>query len=105
LLGWQYLAAHYLYDQTVAPFDPAIQVKLIPQLKTIISKNKNTVAKITTKLQSAGIKFIVLDKPDKCPIDGVSLRSGNNPAIALTLRHKRLDNFAFTLFHELGHVF
>jgi len=23
----------------------------------------------------------------------------------MTLRHKRIDNFAFTLFHELGHVY
>ena len=26
------------------------------------------------------------------------------PVIALSLRHDRLDNFWFTLFHELGHV-
>ena len=30
--------------------------------------------------------------PDGCPV------------VALTLRHDRLDNFWFTLFHELAHV-
>ncbi len=29
----------------------------------------------------------------------------NHPIIGLTLRHDRLDNFWFVLFHELGHVY
>jgi HTH-type transcriptional regulator/antitoxin HigA len=32
------------------------------------------------------------------------LRSDGTPIIALTIRHDRLDNFWFTLFHELMHV-
>ena len=31
--------------------------------------------------------------------------NGDTPIIGLTLRHDRLDNFWFTLLHELGHVF
>lgn len=105
LLGWQHYAAHLLAEQTVPTFAPSVQTELIAQLKTIISKNKNTLTKVTAALHAAGIKFIVLEQPDKCPVDGVSFRSGSNPAITLTMHHKRLDNFAFTLFHELGHVF
>ena len=30
--------------------------------------------------------------------------SGNNPAIAITLRYNRIDNFAFTVMHEIGHI-
>ncbi len=30
--------------------------------------------------------------------------STGNPVVALTARYDRLDNFWFTLFHELGHV-
>ena len=52
-----------------------------------------------------GIKLIYQEKGEKTPIDGVSFWSNGNPAIGMTLRHKRLDNFAFTLFHELGHVY
>jgi HTH-type transcriptional regulator/antitoxin HigA len=32
------------------------------------------------------------------------LLSSGNPVVALTLRYDRLDNFWFTLCHELGHV-
>jgi HTH-type transcriptional regulator/antitoxin HigA len=32
------------------------------------------------------------------------LNKHGNPVIGLTYRHNRLDNFWYTLFHELGHV-
>lgn len=39
-------------------------------------------------------------------LDGaVMLAASDHPIIGLTLRHDRLDNFWFTLFHELGHVY
>jgi len=39
-------------------------------------------------------------------LDGAAMLSGDDrPLIGLTLRHDRLDNFWFVLFHELGHVF
>ena len=31
--------------------------------------------------------------------------SNGVPSIVLSLKYKRLDNFAFTIMHELGHVF
>ena len=39
-------------------------------------------------------------------LDGATmLAASGHPIIGLTLRHDRLDNFWFTLFHELGHVY
>jgi HTH-type transcriptional regulator/antitoxin HigA len=39
-------------------------------------------------------------------LDGAAmLLNGEIPVIGLTLRHDRLDNFWFTLLHELGHIF
>ena len=38
-------------------------------------------------------------------LDGAALcRSDGTPVIALTLRHDRIDNFWFTLLHELCHA-
>jgi HTH-type transcriptional regulator/antitoxin HigA len=38
-------------------------------------------------------------------VDGASFHTRQTgPVLALTLRHDRLDNFWFTLFHELGHI-
>lgn len=44
-------------------------------------------------------------KGEKTLVDGISFWSNGNPAIRMTLRHNRLDNFAFTLFHELEHIY
>lgn len=105
LLGWQHLAAYYAENIKVADFKNEKEEALIKELKQIISKNRNTVELSKKALNKAGIKFVILEKPDKCPVDGISFNSDANPAIVLTLRHKRLDNFAFTLMHELGHVY
>ena len=43
----------------------------------------------------------MIDKLEKTPIDGYSFWSNNNPVIALTLRHNRVDNLAFTILHEI----
>ena len=32
------------------------------------------------------------------------LTQKDNPVIGLTLRHDRLDNFWFTLMHQLAHI-
>ena len=38
-------------------------------------------------------------------LDGaVMLLDGSTPVIGLTLRHDRVDNFWFTLLHELSHL-
>src|SRR5690606_32566038 len=66
--------------------------------------NNNVLDLVEKKLSQYGIKFLLVDKLDKTPIDGYSFWSKNNPVIALTLRHNRIDNFSFTILHELGHI-
>ena len=52
-----------------------------------------------------GICFVYLRHLPQTHLDGASLRLKNgHPVIALTLRHDRLDNFWFTLCHELAHI-
>jgi HTH-type transcriptional regulator/antitoxin HigA len=50
---------------------------------------------------------VILPHLKKTHIDGAAMTmpNKNNPIIALTLRHDRVDNFWFCLFHELGHVY
>lgn len=56
-------------------------------------------------LQEIGIAVIVEPHLTGTHLDGAAIWHPEGfPVIALTLRHDRLDNFWFTLFHELGHV-
>lgn len=57
-------------------------------------------------LAGKGIALIVERHLQGTYLDGAAmLLETNNPVVALTLRHDRLDNFWFVLLHELGHVF
>lgn len=56
-------------------------------------------------LQKHGIAFVILKNLPHTYLDGACFKSpSERPVIGLTLRHDRLDNFWFTLFHELGHL-
>lgn len=52
-----------------------------------------------------GIKMVVVPHFKKTYLDGaVLLNKNSTPIIALSIRHDRLDNFWFTLTHELSHL-
>jgi HTH-type transcriptional regulator / antitoxin HigA len=56
-------------------------------------------------LENVGIPIIIEEHLSHTYLDGAAfLRSDGVPVIGLTLRHDRLDNFWFTLMHELVHV-
>ena len=56
-------------------------------------------------LEQYGIAVVIESHLQGTHLDGAALRmAGGAPVIALTLRHDRLDNFWFCLFHELAHV-
>lgn len=56
-------------------------------------------------LQKRGIAFVILKSLPHTYLDGACFKSpSERPVISLTLRHDRLDNFWFTLLHELGHL-
>ena len=56
-------------------------------------------------LQKYGIRTVIEPNFKKTYLDGGAiLLNDESPVIGLTLRHDRLDNFWFTLLHELAHV-
>ncbi|MCB1675849.1 MAG: ImmA/IrrE family metallo-endopeptidase [Halioglobus sp.] len=56
-------------------------------------------------LNRAGIHVVFETHLPKTYLDGaVCLSEANNPIVALTLRHDRIDNFWFTVMHELAHI-
>ncbi len=56
-------------------------------------------------LRAAGISLVIERHLPGTLLDGAALASANHHAIvAMTLRHDRLDNFWFTLLHEIGHL-
>jgi HTH-type transcriptional regulator/antitoxin HigA len=56
-------------------------------------------------LNKNGIHLVVERHLPKTHLDGAAMKlPDGSPLVGLTLRHDRLDNFWFTLLHELAHV-
>lgn len=56
-------------------------------------------------LESRGVILVVIPHFTKTYLDGAALINANGtPIIGLSLRYDRLDNFWFTLAHELAHL-
>lgn len=73
-------------------------------LASLSAKNEGPTL-VRDYLSDAGISFVVEPHLKGTHLDGAALlASSNRPVVALTLRHDRLDNFWFVLFHEIAHV-
>lgn len=60
---------------------------------------------VRDRLAAEGIAMVYEPHLTKTRLDGAALWHPDGfPVIGFTLRYDRLDNFWFTLFHELGHV-
>lgn len=55
-------------------------------------------------LSDCGVKFFILSHLSKTYLDGASFLDGSNPVIVYTGRYNRLDNFWWTMSHEIIHV-
>lgn len=70
-----------------------------------MSSDINNLSKIERHLLDKGILFILEPSIPGLKLDGaVFLIKDKAAVIAMSLRHNRLDNFWFTLMHELAHL-
>lgn len=105
LMTWMAIVRHRSDELSLAnKFSINCINKLTRALNAILYENNNTISRIEQLLANYGIKFIVEKKLEKMPVDGYSFWVGENPTIVMTKRLNRIDNFAFVLFHELGHI-
>jgi HTH-type transcriptional regulator/antitoxin HigA len=80
-------------------------LRVASDLRKVFHENVNTIEKVTAVLSSYGIKFCVVEKLEHASIDGFSFFDDGQPAIVVTTRHKRIDNLAFAVLHEVYHTY
>ena len=106
LMTWIVLAqAAAKREKPSIEFDKACEKDLICECAQVLHKNENTISAIKSALNRYGIGFCVVEKVDKASVDGFSYWEGNIPIIVVSKRYNRIDNLAFTIMHELGHIF
>lgn len=106
LMTWRMLAENRaLQSQSIGKFNKSEGKKLLNALFLILHKNENTVEKVQRILSENGIIFCIEPQVNKIPIDGYSFMMNGTPYLVLTARYNQIDSFAFSLMHELGHIY
>ncbi len=103
ILTWKQKAIIFSKKLKVVDYNHKGLNDLVNQIH-IYSYIKNGVSKLLADLLDVGVKFIYVSHLSKTYLDGAAFHYENNPIIALTGRYNRLDNFFFTLAHEIFHV-
>lgn len=105
LIAWQARALYQIEGEKLPEFDPTLIDLNFAGTLAKLSYSENGPRTAVEFLNKKGIHVVFLKHLPKTHLDGASFLSPKgNPVIGLTLRHDRLDNFWFTLMHELGHA-
>jgi len=76
----------------------------VSQLKGLML-NASDVASVPGILADCGLRFVIVEGLAGAKIDGVCFwLDSSRPVVGMSLRHDRIDNFWFVLWHELAHV-
>lgn len=98
-------ALQLIDDNDVPDFDKSnLSEELLSQLFKLSSK-PNGVNEVILALRELGIVVVIEPHLPSTRLDGATLFTNNNAVIGLTIRFDRLDNFWFTLAHELAHTY
>lgn len=88
---------------THLPYNKQNLEKIFEQLSTYTIEETG-INQFIKELEAAGVIFFVLPHLQKTYLDGAAFFSGKNPVIVYTGRYKRIDNFWFTVVHEIAHI-
>lgn len=106
LMTWRLLAESKAKEQKVTrPFSKEERDEVVSALVKALHENVSTENTVKEILSAAGIAFCIEDKVEKASVDGYSYIEGGTPYVILTRRYNRIDNFAFALLHEIGHIY
>ena len=94
--------AREILDKESVEFDP-IDVNWLPSLVRL-SIHEDGPKRAREMLREHGILLIPESQIPGLKIDGAAFLERNTPVIGMTIRKDTIDNFWFTLLHEIGHV-
>lgn len=105
LWAWQARVLSLANGSALSDYDPRAMTQAFARSLIGLSCLDDGPLQARRLLAKSGIALVALDYLPGTHLDGAAmLRADGKPIIALTLRHDRLDNFWFTLAHEMAHV-
>lgn len=105
LWAWKVEAMFRAGQVECKPYDEGALTREFFRKLAKLSTDEEGPVRAMQELSCVGVRAVVVPKYPGTFLDGAAfLLPDDQPVIALTLRHDRLDNFWFTLLHELAHV-
>lgn len=102
--AWLYRSYNIAKTLQVAPYSEIKLARSFSSLKSLLGEPTEAV-QVPRILSESGVRFLVVEALPASMIDGVCFwLDSNSPVVALSIRYDRIDNFWFTLMHELQHV-
>ncbi len=101
--AWAFRARQLATALPIAEFDCSRLSDLAKRLR-IVAAYPEEVKRLPQMLAEYGIRFVIVEPLAGARLDGATFWIDGSPAIAMSARFDRNDNFWFTFFHELGHV-
>lgn len=104
LWAWVTRARNLAEEQRCAPFSREAFAKQVPHLARL-SASPEEIPGLPDHLAGIGVRLVFVPHLTRTYTDGAAFwLDEKRPAVALSLRYDRLDNFWFTLMHELAHL-
>lgn len=101
--AWLFRARQLARAVDVKPFSTKNLEETLSRLR-LLTHAPQEVRQIPRVLSDAGIRLVIVQPLSGTRIDGACFWIDEGPAIAMSVRFDRIDNFWFVLMHELGHV-
>lgn len=103
-LAWLVAARKLALTVMVPRYRPDALRAILPRLHALMSAPEE-VRHVPKLLNECGVRFVVIEALPSSKIDGACFwLDGEQPAIAISTRLDRIDNFWFVLRHEIEHV-
>lgn len=103
LMCWMQMAYKSSSKFKTAEYNKDLLVDLYEHINEYTIKDTG-ISDFISSLNNAGVKFIILSHLQKTYLDGAAFFENKNPVIVYTARYKRIDNFWFTIAHEIAHI-
>jgi HTH-type transcriptional regulator/antitoxin HigA len=102
--AWCFRARQLASELPIGGFEESRMDALMRELR-ILAAYPAEARRVADLLREFGIRFVVVKHLSDSKIDGAAFWiDENSPAIAVSLRLDRVDNFWFTLMHECTHI-
>ena len=103
-LAWLIAARRLALTVMVPRYQPEVLRATLPQIHALMSAPEEA-RHVVKLLNGCGVRFVIVEALPSSKIDGACFwLDGGQPAIAMSTRLDRIDNFWFVLRHEIEHV-